>query len=807
MAPGTKKPKVKQGTEDLRRQAEKKLADRPGKSSPMDSRTPEELIQELQVHQIELEMQNEALREAHLALEVSRDKYLDLYEFAPVGYLTLTLKALIKEANLTIATQLGIGRRDLIKDRFRRFVVKEDLEYWDRHFIAVQHSAEKLTCELKLLKRDGSRFHARLESIRTEMGGREPVIRMAIIDITEQKRGEDRLKVFQAFTENAEDIILFIRKRDGKIIEANRKASQVYGYTHDELLSMTVFSLRLPVTGKHVDRQMEEAGATGILFETVHRRKDGSTIPVEINSFSLQLNDEPVLFSIIRDITRRKLAEEQLLYDALIIDIVHDAIIMTKNVKDFPIIYWNQGAEKIYGWKKEEVLGRNAQILLRGEFPGRDRKSVLSDIFKTGTYEGEVVHPRKDGTRIIIDSRLMARMEKNGEITDWIAINRDITARKRSEEVINLLSEERKTLIENVPAMIWYKDTHNNYIRVNPAGALTIGLPVEAIEGKSAYDLFPENAENYYLDDLEVIRSGIPKFGIIEQMKTAGGRNLWVRTEKIPLKDERGTVTGVLVFSVDITDIKLADDELISRSEQIRAVNIELTASSEDLREKERALREALAEKEVLLSEIHHRVKNNLTAFISLLSLDATCEDTEGGRALRKDLQNRARSMALIHETLYRTGKFSDVDMEIYLTTLIGQIASSYAGSAAIRTNVEAQGVVLDLARATTAGLIINELVTNSFKYAFPQGFDCQAVRGEPCTIRVSFTCRDGTYVLTVADNGLGLPAGLDPLATKSLGLKLVNFLARHQLRAEIGVCTDKGAEFIFRFNNIIDTK
>ena len=199
----------------------------------------------------------------------------------------------------------------------------------------------------------------------------------------------------------------------------------------------------------------------------------------------------------------------------------------------------------------------------------------------------------------------------------------------------------------------------------------------------------------------------------------------------------------------------------------------------------EEALRHALAEKEILLSEVHHRVKNNLTAFISLLSLDGSYEDTEGGRALRKDLQNRARSMALVHETLYRTGKFSNVDMDVYLTTLVGQIADSYPKSQEIRIDVDVRGVVLDLSRASTAGLIINELVTNSFKYAFPPAFDCMAARGEPCTIRVSLAREDGTYMLTVADNGRGLPPEFDPLTTESLSLKLVNFLARHQLRAE----------------------
>ena len=252
-------------------------------------------------------------------------------------------------------------------------------------------------------------------------------------------------------------------------------------------------------------------------------------------------------------------------------------------------------------------------------------------------------------------------------------------------------------------------------------------------------------------------------------------------------------------------DLNTINKELSTIQEKLRQNVSELEKNEENLRQNELKLKEALAEKEVLLSEIHHRVKNNLTAFISLLSLDGSYEDTKEGRALRKDLQNRARSMALIHETLYRTGKFSNVEMEIYLTNLVGYIAGSYKGSTAIRTVVDAGGVSLDLARATTAGLIINELVTNSFKYAFPPGFDCMAARGETCTIRVSLVCEDGTYVLIVADNGCGLPPELDPLSTKSLGLKLVNFLGRHQLRAKIGAHMDKGTKFIFRLNNIED--
>ena len=217
----------------------------------------------------------------------------------------------------------------------------------------------------------------------------------------------------------------------------------------------------------------------------------------------------------------------------------------------------------------------------------------------------------------------------------------------------------------------------------------------------------------------------------------------------------------------------------------------------------DKSLKEALAEKEVLLSEIHHRVKNNLTAFISLLSLEGSYEDTESGRALRKDLQNRARSMALIHETLYRTGKFSNVDMGIYLKNLVDQIAQSYGSREDVHVVVDVRDVTLSIDRATTAGLIINELVTNSFEYAFPPKFDCMAVRGVPCMIRVSLAREEGKDVLRVSDNGCGFREGFDPLSSKSLGLKLVNFLSRHQLMADISIQRDKGTEFIFRLKNI----
>ncbi len=500
----------------------------------------------------------------------------------------------------------------------------------------------------------------------------------------------------------------------------------------------------------------------------------------------------------------RDINESEKKYRALS-DLSPDAILV---IQEGVIRYANHAGLQLSGVPvMEQLVGRK----LNDFIPPDDWTSSVSRI---AAIEQEGVIAPLSEIRVIIDGRTIP-VEATGGPIDWEGkkaaqiVIRDISERKKAGLAITELNRDLKIILDNIPAMIWYKDTRNNFIRVNQAVVRKTGLPVVAFEGKNAAEIFPEEAGMYYADDLDVIRSGEPRFGIIEHLAATGGQKIWVHTDKIPLRDEAGTITGVLVFSIDITKRRLAEEELKRRHDDLNAAYEKIASTQEALRRnieelmaRERQLNDALSEKEALLAEIHHRVKNNLASFISLLSLDGSCEDTEKGRSLRKDLQNRARSMALIHETLYRTGKFSNVDMEIYLTTLVSQIAGSYAEGSEIRTAVNARGVVLDLARATTAGLIINELVTNSYKYAFPPGFDCMAERGKPCTILVDFVHKDGVFILTVADNGRGMPPGFDPLSAKSLGLKLVTFLARHQLRSDIEILTDPGTSFIFRLKN-----
>ncbi|MGB7893208.1 MAG: PAS domain S-box protein [Microcoleus sp.] len=141
-------------------------------------------------------------------------------------------------------------------------------------------------------------------------------------------------------------------------------------------------------------------------------------------------------------------------------------------------------------------------------------------------------------------------------------LQKEIIKRKQAEAELRLQQQEQQIIFDSVPAMIWLKDTESRLLRINQAAAASRGLPAAQLEGKSFYEIYPDEAEQYYLEDLEVINSGVPKQGQVELLPTASGQKCWVRTDKIPYRDETGKVAGVIVFAVDITDLIKVEKEL-----------------------------------------------------------------------------------------------------------------------------------------------------------------------------------------------------------------------------------------------------
>jgi PAS domain S-box-containing protein len=215
-------------------------------------------------------------------------------------------------------------------------------------------------------------------------------------------------------------------------------------------------------------------------------------------------------------------------------------------------------------------------------------------------------------------------------------------------------------------------------------------------------------------------------------------------------------------------------------------------------RQSEEALRTSLVEKETLLKEVHHRVKNNLASIAGLIGLQQETLSDPSALAELDELRGRIHSMALVHELLYQTENLSQIDLHDYLTTLAFRLRSAYDPGALIQLNVAATDVIMTLDSAIPCGLIVNELVTNAFKYAFPKG---QPRPGQSaCEVSITATWDGRTYTLIVHDNGVGLPTHLDWADSPSLGLQLVVMLGQRQLNGEIELDRSTGTTFRLRF-------
>ena len=255
----------------------------------------------------------------------------------------------------------------------------------------------------------------------------------------------------------------------------------------------------------------------------------------------------------------------------------------------------------------------------------------------------------------------------------------------------------------------------------------------------------------------------------------------------------------------DITDRKRAEEALQKSKDSLEIKVRERTSDlsklnkqlQEEVNEKMRAeekIRAALHEKEVLLSEIHHRVKNNLQIISSLLHLQSQSITEEKYLDMFEDSQNRIKSMALIHEKLYSAQDMARIDFKEYIQSLASKLFRTYETSSRISMAMDVEDISFDIDTAVPCGLIINELIANSMKHAFPGG------RKGKIRIALRKVNLNGLHELIVGDNGVGLPKGLDVEKAASLGLNLIQQLAKNQLNGSVEVHEDKGTEFLIRF-------
>lgn len=363
------------------------------------------------------------------------------------------------------------------------------------------------------------------------------------------------------------------------------------------------------------------------------------------------------------------------------------------------------------------------------------------------------------------DYLLKDRLKRLGPAVRRAIEERQLRDDKRQAEQALRASETRfYSFMNNSPALAFIKDADGRILYINNTCEQTWNTTLAECQGKLDDQLWPPaDVARIRALDLSVLRQGEPSHVV----------------EELPSRD--GTIRNLLSFRfpfADATGCKL-----------LGGVSVDITERMQT----EKALAAAVVAKEVLLKEVHHRVKNNLQIISSLLNMQAELLSEPSVKEVLLESKRRVESMAMIHERLYSHEDIDQLDFQQYVEALAGELFSAYGQNAnLVRLRLETEPVFLDLNQAIPCGLILNELVSNCLKHAFPSG------RSGELLVALRYD-GDGSVTLRVADDGIGLPPRLEWRKTQSLGLRIVGILAR-QLLGTIEQEGAPGASFSLTF-------
>ena len=555
----------------------------------------------------------------------------------------------------------------------------------------------------------------------------------------------EALKLYLEQKGSVRGYLLHFKQQDGQVIIADSNIHLVLNDTNTPIAIEGTFR---DVTERvQTERELKEY--RNHLEELVKERT------AELIDNNEQLNKE---------IAERKKVEEALKESENRLENFYEAafegiVISEKGkIKDF-----NNQFTKIIGYGPDELTGLDLVKLVTEE----DREMVLHNIQSNFSKPYEIKAVHKDGSIISVEAQ--GREIRHYGQPARVSVIQDITERKKAEEKLKESEERYNGLYERIRDSIYVHDFEGNIVDANPSCLDLFGYSKEEIRSVNFATLLDEEQLPIAFKALEEINNtGTLAKPVEYQVRKKDGERIWIETigSMIYKDDKPYQIQGI---ARDTTERKKA-------KEQIKA---------------------SLKEKETLLHEIHHRVKNNMTVISSLLNLQARQTGDKTTKSILRDSQNRVQAMSMIHETLYSSDNLSSISMHIYFTKLVKAIFSSF-GSIGRRVTykIESDNIKIGVKKAAPLGLIVNELTTNILKYAFPENNS-----GE---FSINLTAdNENTYELTVADNGVGLPEDLDWRNLDSLGLKLVSMIAENQLDGAIDIENEKGTKFIIKFNLI----
>jgi PAS domain S-box-containing protein len=711
------------------------------------------------------------------ALKISEERYREIYENAQDIIWTSDLEGNFISMNPVSEKIMGYRFEDEVNPSIKKYLTPESYK------IAFENIRRKLmgektgtTYEVEAVGKGGRRF---LEiSSFLKYKDNKPIEIFGIArDITERKKAEEELgktraKYIELF-ESTNDII-YTMDFNGNFTSVNPMAEKILGYKFEEITEMNMASYISPETAvmafDNIAKKLrgEEAST---LYEVDFINKDGSYTTLEINSMISYKNGKPVeIFGIARNITERRKTEEELnktreKYKELS-ESTNDLIYTVNLEQKFSSMH--PKCEKMIGYKVEEILGKKVTDFITPEsLKASDenlRKKLKGEAANT-IYE--VDFKKKNGSVISLEVNSMFRY-KDGKPYEILGVARDITERRRVNEALKKSEEKYKTIFENAPLGIMTANNNGDILEINSTLLQLLGS--ESLEETKKINMlnYQPLIDAGFVDAFNRCISTGNSTVTETVYNSKWGKSFDARTYTKPIKDSTGSVMGFQVIVEDITEEKLA----------------------------EKHLKTAITEKEALLRELHHRVKNNMQIIISLINMQMHESNDDEMIGKLRDIQQRVWSMAIIHEDLYMAKNLSKINFGNYLKKLANNVANAYSENSSINLKFNVSDVFLDLDNAIPCGLIVNELLSNSFKHAFPEN-----LKGKDNEVFIELKAVGNKFLLTLGDNGIGMKEHDKNTERNTLGLVLVEILV-NQLKGSIKLYNKKGTRYEIELDN-----
>lgn len=552
------------------------------------------------------------------------------------------------------------------------------------------------------------------------------------------------------------------------ILQVNRSATRKYGYSREEFKQLTIEDIRPEEDLPQLYQALKDSTKDGHVFKRGtyrHKAKNGEILHVQVTAQNLEYKGKEARVVHIHDLT--EIVNLKNKYKNTLEEFHHhideNPLAMVKFDHDFCVIEWSKRAEEKLGYAQDEVQGKTSFEL--GLFPKEEHELIKERIrqLTDGTVEKtrfNTIAVKKDGKQIHVRIHASALRTSDNNLKSVVAFIENINAQKRAELLLRTTEEMAQIggweYNPNSNELYWTNEVYRIY-------ELPVGKEVDVRE---ALECYISEDRGRLAGDLDKAVNDRDPYDSQYRLKTPDGDIKWVRAMGRPVirNDRVYKVTGTLQ---DISEQKFKEQELQKNAK----------------------------EKEVLLAEIHHRVKNNLAIISGLLELKALNIDDEAMTDILRQSQLRIQSMSMIHEALYEADDFSNLEFHVFVENLVGAIeeAHNYLNKDIELTFSLSDSLQLNVNQAIPCGLIINELVTNSFKHAFT-GRD----RGE-IAISLNYEQQQNDVVLQVMDDGKGFPEDFIKGETNSLGGTLIQQLTT-QLDGRLQLENRQGAFAELRF-------